>query len=61
MAVTGSAIFGAVVTGQTRLKYYELVYYRGVISQDDRKKEGSYATVETVLISMCQRATCALR
>jgi hypothetical protein len=40
MAVTGSAIFEVVISGRTRLMYYDRAHYDGVMNQDDRKRRG---------------------
>jgi hypothetical protein len=45
MAVTRSAIFGAVVSGRMRLKYYDCAQYYDVISYFSAQKKDVYATV----------------
>jgi hypothetical protein len=38
MAFTGSAIFEAIFTGRTRLKYYDWAHYHNVLRQVDEKR-----------------------
>ena len=56
MAVTRSAIFGAVVSGRMRLKYYDYAQYHDVIGYFRLKKKDVYATVQMAFISTCERA-----